>query len=429
MERLEVLDQKRENLLEQKGSNAEETAKKFLSEASPSIVSEPVLLAAAGSRNLSSSEQVQANASRQHPSGYGIIPPLLLQELADRNPANAEFLQTYNRTMELQNTPTAARPRVAGDFNGAREVYDAELKSRLPGKLVRAEGQSPTGAKEADDAYDFTGFVRDFYKKEYGRNSIDGQGMKFISTINYTENGSSFENAFWNGSQMTYGHPGQSSPFKTFVLLDVAAHEITHGVTEKESDFRYYGQSGALNESMSDVFGEMIQQYARKQSANQADWIVGDGIWKDGIKGVGLRNMLNPGTAYDDPRVGKDSQPAHMKDYKVTRLDNGGVHSNSGIPNRAFALFARAVGGNAWDDPGHIWFAARKAAGGNPSFGSFAYQTIEAAKALGHQDKVEKLKEAWEAVGVTPSRTATDTLTPRRIGQDETELSKLKKAS
>lgn len=381
----------------------------------------------AASNETKPPSQAESNV-QQHPSGYGIIPPFLLQDLANRNQDNSAFLRTYNRTVEMQNTPAAKlEPRVGKDFNGAREVYDAELGSKLPGKMVRSEGQAATGAKEVDDAYDLTGFVRDFYKKEYGRNSIDGQGMKFISTVNYTENGKSFENAFWNGTQMTYGHPGENSPFKTFVLLDVAAHEITHGVTEKESDFRYYGQSGALNESMSDVFGEMIQQYSRKQTVDQADWIVGDGIWKDSIKGNGLRNMLNPGTAYDDPRVGKDPQPGHMKNYKVTRLDNGGVHTNSGIPNRAFALFAKSVGGNAWDDPGHIWFAARKAAGDNPSFASFAHHTIEAAKALGHGDEVERLKKAWDAVGVTPSATASDTLTPK-IQNKSGETLQLKKA-
>ncbi len=375
------------------------------------------------------SRSQQAEGTTQQPSAYSAIPPYLLEELANRHPQNSDFLKTYNRTVEMQGTPPLLQARATKDFNGAREVYDAQLRSNLPGKLVRSEGDPPIGSKEADNAYDFTGFVRDFYKKEYGRNSIDGQGMKFISTVNYTENGSSFENAFWNGSQMTYGHPGNSSPFKTFVLLDVAAHEITHGVTEKESDFRYYGQSGALNESMSDVFGEMIQQYSRHESVDKADWIVGDGIWKDGINGKGLRNMLNPGTAYDDPSLGKDPQPGHMKDYLVTRRDNGGVHTNSGIPNRAFALFARSVGGYAWDDPGHIWFAARKAAGNNPSFGSFAYQTIEAAKALGHSDQVDKLKKAWEAVGVTPSASAKDDLTPLKFdGNGFDGQTQLKKA-
>jgi Zn-dependent metalloprotease len=227
--------------------------------------------------------------------------------------------------------------------------------------------------------------------------------------VNYGQN---YENAFWNGRQMTYGRPGADSPFKTFVLLDVCGHEITHGVTEKEANEKYFGHSGALNESNSDIFGSLIKQYSRHQTADQADWLIGEGIWKDGIKGRGVRDMLNPGTAYDDPKLGKDPQPADMAHYVKTYGDNGGVHYNSSIPSRAFALFAKAVGGYAWDDPGHIWFSARKAAGNDPSFASFAYYTIEAARALGHADQVQKLQDAWKAVGITPDKTGTDNDTP-----------------
>ena len=233
--------------------------------------------------------------------------------------------------------------------------------------------------------------------------------MKFISTENYGQN---FENAFWNGTQMTYGYPSADSPFATFVLLDVCGHEITHGVTEREEMFDYFGQSGALNESLSDVFGELIKQRANKTSSEQADWAVGEGCWKPTIHGHGIRNMLHPGTAYDDPRVGKDTQPAHIKDYVKTGKDQGGVHINSGIPNRAFALFAVDVGGNAWEEPGKIWFAARSESGHHPSFAQFAYHTIEAAKKLNFEDDVPKLEKAWADVGVTPSETEVDILTP-----------------
>lgn len=341
-----------------------------------------------------------AAAPGQFPVGYSVLPPYLLQDLATKNPQNGDFLKTYSKTKDMQETPVVVRPRVDTNANGVREVYDAKGKEDQPGDKARFEGDAATGNKEVDNAYDYTGFIRDFYLKEYGRNSIDGQGMKFISTVNYGDN---YENAFWNGSQMTYGRPSDSSPFKTFVLLDVCGHEITHGVTEKESGMQYYGQSGALNESMSDVFGELIEQYSKNQTADQADWVVGNGIWKDNVKGRGLRDMLNPGTAYDDPAVGKDPQPAHMKDYWNGWGDNGGVHYNSGIPNKAFATFARAVGGHAWEEPGHIWYDARKAAGSNPDFAQFAYHTIEAAKARGKADLVQKLEKAWADVGVTPA--------------------------
>lgn len=342
---------------------------------------------------------------------YGVVPPYLLEELGRRNPYQPSFVQTLQSTREIQVNPLL--PWIFGkkNYNGAREVYDANGKEKLPGKKARFEGDKASDDAEVNAAYEFTGHVRNFYKDLFGRNSIDGKGMKFVSTVNYGEN---YENAFWNGSQMTYGRPGKDSPFKTFVLLDICAHEITHGVTEKESSLKYYGQSGALNESLSDIFGELVQQRSKNQKATEADWIVGDGIWKDTVKGKGLRDMLHPGEAYNDPKIGKDPQPAHMKDYIKTTRDNGGVHYNSGIPNRAFALFATSVGGYAWEEPGHIWYEARKNAGKEPSFAQFAYHTIEAAKKLGFTADVEKLQKAWESVGVTPSAEEKDLLTPKK---------------
>jgi Zn-dependent metalloprotease len=350
------------------------------------------------------------------PDGFSAIPPYLLEEMSKRT-GNQEYLNNARTAEEMQSHGDVFRPRNSAteDSMGKREVYNAKGQNSLPGEHARFEGEKPTGVKEEDDVYDFTGLVRDFYSKEYNRNSIDGNGMKFISTVDYRQDPSKpFNNAFWNGSQMAYGRPDDASPFKTFVLLDVTAHEITHGVTEKEGGFAYFLQSGALNESMSDVYGELIKQYSMHQTADQANWLVGDGIWKDSVKGKALRDMLNPGTAYDDPKLGKDPQPADMAHYVTTWKDNGGVHINSGIPNRAFALFAKAVGGYAWDDPGHIWFEARKNAGSTPDFASFAYQTIEAAKRLGHADEVDKLTKAWETVGVTPSESskATDPTQP-----------------
>lgn len=343
-------------------------------------------------------------------AGAGIIPPYMLEELAKRNPAVPYYDSTLHKMTQQSWWPFPwPHPTPTTGTNGEREVYDARGKESLPGKKARVEGEKPTGKEEVDKAYDFTGEVRSFYKDVFNRNSIDGKGMKFISTVNYGDN---YENAFWNGKQMTYGHPGKDSPFQTFMLLDVCGHEITHGVTEKESNLKYYGQAGALNESLSDVFGELIKQKAAHQQAKDADWLVGAGIWKPSVKGRALRDMLHPGTAYDDPTLGKDPQPDHMKNYYKTSGDNGGVHYNSGIPNKAFATFAVSVGGNAWEEPGKIWYAARKAAGDDPSFAQFAYQTIEQAKKLGYEKDVPQLEKSWADVGVKPSASDKDTDTP-----------------
>lgn len=177
------------------------------------------------------------------------------------------------------------------------------------------------------------------------------------------------------------------------------------------------GQSGALNESFSDVFGSLIKQYSLKQTADNADWLLGVGYFR---QGKALKNLLSPGTAYDIPQLGlKDRQPADMQHYVKTNGDSGGIHINSGIPNRAFALFAKAEGGYSWDKPGHIWFEAMKKSGSNPSFGQFAYQTIEAAKRLGNDSSVARLKSAWQAVGVVPSANAVDDLTPEFLPEGD----------
>jgi Zn-dependent metalloprotease len=353
--------------------------------------------------------RVQADSDQGKSSDHlGLIPPFMLDEIAKRA-HNDDLSAKANAAPEAKANP-GFMPRNNTPGDGGREVYDAKGWPLLPGRKARFEGEKPTGKDDVDNVYDFTGVVRDFYKKEYNRNSIDDNGMKFVSTVDFRLlPWKAFNNAFWNGSQMAYGRPDEKSPFKTFMLLDVTAHEITHGVTQKEANETYKGQSGALNESNSDVFGELIKQYSKHQTADQADWLVGDGIWKDGIKGKALRDMLNPGTAYDDPKIGKDPQPADMAHYKEMTEDNGGVHINSGIPNRAFALFAKAVGGYAWEDPGHVWYAARKAAGANPTFASFAYETIEAAKAMNKPDVVEKLQKAWDTVGVKPEKQAVTT--------------------
>lgn len=342
---------------------------------------------------------------------HGMVPPHLLEEMARRNPNGgaAETIRKMNAFKEEwgdQRTPKNGAVNAEG--TAPRRVYDAQGQEIQPGKLIRSEGQKPSGNADVDASYDQTGNVRTFYKEVHGRNSIDGKGMPLDSTVNY---GNNFENAFWDGKQMTYGRPGPESPFKTFIKQDVTGHEMTHGVTEFEARTVYRKQAGALNEHFSDVWGELVEQRAAGQTAQQADWLVGKGIWKDNVKGTALRSMLEPGKAYNDPLLGKDPQPGHMRDYVNTARDNGGVHINSGIPNRGFAEFARSVGGNAWERPADIWFRARSQAGSNPSFAQFAYQTIEAAKSLGHADLVPKLQTAWETVGVKPSATDLGLLT------------------
>ncbi len=209
----------------------------------------------------------------------------------------------------------------------------------------------------------------------YGRSSIDGKGLPLTGSVHY---GQEYNNAFFDGEQMVFGD-GDGEIFLDFtVAVDVIAHELAHGLTQYTANLRYEGQSGALNESVSDVFGALVKQYSLGQSAEQADWLIGAGLLAPGVSGKALRSMKAPGTAYDDDVLGKDPQPGSMEDYIETEEDNGGVHLNSGIPNRAFYLTATALGGNSWERAGQIWFDVLT--GGeltaNADFAQFARLTV-----------------------------------------------------
>jgi Zn-dependent metalloprotease len=251
-----------------------------------------------------------------------------------------------------------------------------------------------------NEAYDGAGATYDLYHDVFGRNSIDDRGLRLDSTVHYGRN---YDNAFWNGSQMVYGD-GDGQIFQRFTKsIDVIGHELTHGVTQYTANLDYQDQPGALNESMSDVFGSLVKQRVLNQTADQADWLIGEGLFTASVKGVALRSMKAPGTAYNDPRLGKDPQPAHMKDlYKGTQ-DNGGVHINSGIPNHAFYLAAVKMGGYAWEKAGKIWYTALTTRLQHDStFADAANITIAIAGELygAGSDEENAVRDAWQQVGV-----------------------------
>ena len=281
-----------------------------------------------------------------------------------------------------------------------RSIYDAMNGMSLPGKLVRSEGDEPLRDTSVNEAYDGTGKVYDFFSNVFERNSIDDKGMRLESTVHYRDK---FANAFWNGQQMVFGD-GDGEIFNRFTKqLDIIGHEMMHGITEFESELRYTGQSGALNESLSDVFGSLVKQYAKKQTAEEADWLIGAGLFTKKINGVAIRSMKEPGTAYDDELIGKDEQPAHMDDYVKTADDNGGVHINSGIPNKAFYNLAVKLGGNSWEAAGQIWYETLlQKLGTSATFSKFAAMTLETAgKLFGNRSKEQKaVQSAWADVGV-----------------------------
>jgi Zn-dependent metalloprotease len=209
---------------------------------------------------------------------------------------------------------------------------------------------------------------------------------------------------------MVYGDGDEDLPeanrlFNRFTAsIDVIGHELTHGVTQFEAGLVYWDQPGALNESVSDVFGSLVKQYQRQETADQANWIIGEGLFTSNVNGVGIRSMKAPGTAYDDPVLGKDPQPAHMDNYVKTIEDNGGVHINSGIPNHAFYVVATEIGGFAWEKAGQIWYKAlTEKLTERSSFQNAADLTYEAAGDLYGAGSVEQnaVKTGWAEVGIS----------------------------
>lgn len=283
-----------------------------------------------------------------------------------------------------------------------RTIFNAENTEELPGTLITYEGFTGVRTQERSvfEAYDYSGKTYDFYSKIFGRNSIDTRGMRLDSTVHYGEN---YNNAFWNGTQMVYGD-GDNEIFQRFTkCIDVVGHELTHGVTQYEAALEYQGQPGALNESFSDVFGSLVKQYSKKQSVDKADWLIGKGIFTKKVNGVALRSMKEPGTAYNDPVIGKDPQPGHMDNFYPGKEDNSGVHINSGIPNRAFYLTALELGGYAWEKAGKIWYITlRDRLRENSDFQKAANLTFEVAGSLYGINSREQnaVQNSWDLVGI-----------------------------
>jgi Zn-dependent metalloprotease len=284
-----------------------------------------------------------------------------------------------------------------------RRLSDAQHAESLPGRLVRIEGQPASGDDAVDQAYDGLGEVHALFSRVYGRDAIDGDGAPLEATVHF---GDRYDNAFWDGERMVFGD-GDGEVFRGFAhSMSVIGHELAHGVTEMTARLRYRDQSGALNEHVSDVFGALTEQYAMGQDAEAATWLIGEGVFTELVEGRALRSMLEPGTAYDDDVLGRDPQPAHFRDYVETDADNGGVHLNSGIPNRAFALAAVELGGFAWEHVGRVWYDTLTGGTLRPDdgFAVFAGATLAAARErFGEGSReVEAVANGWSAVGVEP---------------------------
>lgn len=338
-----------------------------------------------------------------------ILPPDLLLKLARE--ATDEDRSAILQTLELDQTfrlgraelaaRQVARPEgaLASGAGGTpkRSIYDQQHSTAYtPGTLVRSEGQGPVGDVSINQAYDGFGLTYKLYWDIFHRDSIDDQGEPILGLVHY---GDAYDNAFWDGAgHMFFGDGDGHLLTDTTKGLDVIGHELTHGVTQNEANLTYSGQSGALNESISDVFGSLVKQYHLAQTAAQADWLIGADIVGPDLAPA-LRSMKAPGTANSH-----DDQPADMDHYVHTSTDNGGVHANSGIPNHAFYVTATTLGGKAWEAPGNIWYDALTdpRVKPNSTFAGFAGVTLRHARSRFGASSAEAnaVRAGWETVKV-----------------------------
>ncbi|KEO83431.1 M4 family metallopeptidase [Tumebacillus flagellatus] len=266
-------------------------------------------------------------------------------------------------------------------MTGMIRTRDMKNKTMLIYAMTDADNKwDTTYQRAAVDAHYYAGQVYDWYKNNVNRNSIDDKGMSIESLVHYSKN---YNNAFWDGAEMVYGDGDQVNFTYFSGAVDVIGHELTHGVTEKTSNLVYQGQSGALNESWSDAMGAVIEGN---------NWLMGEDIVLPAYGYSAFRSMQDP-TIFGDPD--------HMSKYVNTTSDNGGVHTNSGIPNKAFYNFATAIGSRAI--AGKVWYTAdRDYMTSTTNFSGARAATLQAVAALygSTSSYYSALQTAWSDVGV-----------------------------
>jgi Zn-dependent metalloprotease len=296
------------------------------------------------------------------------------------------------RTMQSRASAVALRSLAGAPARivaPAVTVFDCTTGTTLPGALV--SDPDATAKRVLDE----TAAVAEFYRTVFGRNSLDRHGMTLQSSIHY---GVSYNNAFWNGAQMTYGD-GDGNIFLDFTRSsDVIAHELTHGVTQYSARFSYANEAGGLNESISDVFASMFRQWCRKQSVSKADWRIGREIIGPGAAARGytcIRDLARP-----SGRHCLVVQPDHYSDLEPGMEP----HTTSGVPSLAFYKAARAIGGKSWEVTGQIWYRALTDFAPSPKakMKTFAGRTRRLAKSLypGRATVHAAVDAAWAAVGL-----------------------------
>ncbi|MCE9672879.1 M4 family metallopeptidase [Myxococcus stipitatus] len=290
----------------------------------------------------------------------------------------------------------AVHPRIHSALN--RRVYNGNRTTTLPGTLARGEGQAAHADPVVNTNYGHLGTVYDCYKQLFGRDSIDDAGAMLVSTVHHRVN---YVNAFWNGTQMVYGDGDGVNASNLANSLDVTAHELTHAVTDYTSGLIYSGESGGLNESMSDIFGAVCEWYGDGKVVSDSTWLIGDDVWTPSIPNDALRYMANP------------KQDGESLDCYYDYSSNVDVHYSSGISNLAFHLLSQGgrhphrrtptvVAGIGIEKAARIFYKANTdILIPGSSFAAAKVATEQAATELGYDAAtVTSVSNAWKAVCV-----------------------------
>ncbi len=352
-----------------------------------------------------------------------VVPPYMTDKLTKstnkalaENAINSKFRShRFRSDREFFSQSTLREKKVLGAVSAkatapkkaSLEIYNCKTGTSLSAARLIWKTGSKRLPKDKDAKNVKTGgeSTWQFYYDLFKRNSVDNMGMILKQFIHYDKK---YDNAFWDGREMIYGD-GDRKIFSSFTSdIDIIGHELTHGVTQFEANLDYELQSGALNESFSDIFGIMIKQRVLNQDVHQADWLIGENVLKG--KKYALRSLKAPGTAYvNHPQLGTDPQPATMDKFvdlpNTDDGDYGGVHYNSGIPNYAFYVAAFNMGGYSWERAGQIWYAALTDTTNlksNAQFADLKALTIQKATDLYGAGSLElkAVQDGWKAAKV-----------------------------
>jgi Zn-dependent metalloprotease len=341
-----------------------------------------------------------------------VISPNILLEIVrhkDSSLANAA-LETLVHAGNQQFNRQAAAHTTIPEIHPAREngkilIFDCGGETNLESaKITIREGLEASPDETANKLFNNLKISRAFFQNYFGFFTNPPHSFPITAYLHYGKNLSS---AYWDGQNLVFGD-GDGKHFSRFAeSLEVVAHELMHGVIDVTVNLPYRFESGALTESICDIFALLVKYKYQEIELDEADWIFGSDAC---LLGVGTRSISSPGTAYAHPEFEPDPQPDHYKNYK-NRPDDlagdwGGVHVNSGIPSKAFYLTAKNLGGYPWDKAARIWFDALKYSGRDTNFTSFATLTSQQAKRLFGVTERDAVLSAWEDVGIKLSRAA-----------------------